>query len=461
MRVATQVTAPELAGPGAFVRGSAPVACLGCGCLCDDVTVNIEGSRVANFEPECLMGRRWFETAAAEDDGPEATVEGQPVASEVAVERAAELLREARRPVVYGLTATTTETVRDALALADRVRALVLLGRRVGDLDRVAAFQNLGRVGGTLGEVKNRADVVVFWGCDPVATHPRHGERYSIEATGRFLPRGRADRTVIVVDDRSSATATVADLAVPLPAGRDVDLAAALRWSCRDDSIDQARLAAACGLESGVLRTLVERLRGARYGAVFYQPRVEGCGIRAGWEALTALVRDLNGTSRFVLMATGAAGNLAGAEAALTWQAGFPQGVDFRRGHPSPVDDRVTLEEVLAAREADALLIVADPLPEGLSPAATGHLATIPTIVIAPGAWRREGVRPAVALAAATCGIDVTGSVTRSDGVALPLRPLRAPRFPSDRRWLGRIAEGIGEDEGGTCSLPRSGRTSA
>jgi formylmethanofuran dehydrogenase subunit B len=425
------------------------------------VTVTLEGGRITAFEPRCDLGRRWFEAAAAEEDGPEATVDGQPVTSGVAVERAAGLLREARRPVVYGLTMTTTEAVRDALALADRVRALVLLGRRAEDLDRVAAFQNLGRVGGTLGEVKNRADVVVFWGFDPLATHPRHGERYSIEATGRFLPRGRADRTVIVVDDRPSATATVADLVVPLPAGRDVDLAAALRWSCRDSSIDQARLAAACGLETGVLGALLDRLRGARYGAVFYQPRIEGSGARAGWEAVTTLVRDLNGASRFVLNAAGAAGNLAGAEAALTWQAGFPQGVDFRPGHPSPVDDCVTLGEVLAAREADALLIVADPLPEGLSPAAAGHLATIPTIVIGPGASRRIGFRPAVALAAATCGIDVTGSVTRSDGVALPLRPLRAPRFPSDQTWLKRIADALGEDEGGTCSLTRLVRTSA
>lgn len=453
--MATRATVTDPASPGAIARGSAPVVCPGCGCLCDDVTVNFEGRRVTGFEPECIMGRRWFETAVAGDDGPEAMVEGQPFASGVAVERAAELLREARRPVVYGLTTTTTEAVRGALALADRLRALVLLGRDAGDLDRVAAFQNLGRVSATLGEVKNRADLVVFWGCDPRLTHPRHGERFSIEATGRFLPRGRADRTVVVVDDRSNATAAVADLTIPLSAAKDVEFMVALRWLLRDPLADVASVLNAFGPMAGGLHGFLERLRRARYGAIIFETRADGHrGNRARWEAMTALVRDLNGSARFVLLGLGRGGNVAGAEAALTWQAGFPQGVDYRRGHPSPVDDRATLDDVLTAHEADALLIVSDSLPADLSDASLAHLRSIPSIVIAPRASEIAGFRPTVALASATFGIDVAGTVTRSDGVVLPLRPLRAPGHPSDRRWLSLIAEALGEDEGsGSCPL--------
>ena len=37
----------------------------------------------------------------------------------------------------------------------------------------LAIFDN-GYPSCTLGEVKNRADVVVFWGCNPMHAHPRH-----------------------------------------------------------------------------------------------------------------------------------------------------------------------------------------------------------------------------------------------------------------------------------------------
>jgi formylmethanofuran dehydrogenase subunit B len=74
------------------------------------------------------------------------------------------------------------------------------------------------------------------------------------------------------------------------------------------------------------------------------------------------------------------------------------------------------------------------------------HLASIPRITIAPEAtskWRPAGV----ALASATAGIDASGTVTRVDGVALPLRPGLAANLPTDgdllRAILGRL-EGAG-----------------
>ena len=91
------------------------------------------------------------------------------------------------------------------------------------------AFQRVGRVSATLGEVKNRADVVVFWGADPVVSHPRHWQRYSVEPRGRFIPQGRAGRTVIVVDQQRTATAEEADLFVEIDASRQFEVLWVLR----------------------------------------------------------------------------------------------------------------------------------------------------------------------------------------------------------------------------------------
>ena len=62
----------------------------------------------------------------------------------------------------------------------------------------------------TLGEVKNRADLVVYWGSDPVESHPRHLERFVL-APGKFVPQGRRGRTLVVADVKRTATAELAD----------------------------------------------------------------------------------------------------------------------------------------------------------------------------------------------------------------------------------------------------------
>jgi formylmethanofuran dehydrogenase subunit B len=202
-----------------------------------------------------------------------------------------------------------------------------------------------------------------------------------------------------------------------------------------------AAIADAAGLERGLVSEFLSRLTKARYGALFFDPRAPGgVSVRREFEGIALLVRDLNEFTRFVLLGLGSAGNLTGAEAALTWQGGFPQGVDFGPGFPVEINDSATLDEILAAGETDAVLAIADPFPEGLSARALAQLGTISSVVIAPGASRRGVGSPAVALNSATCGIEVTGTVTRVDGVVIPLRPIRESRFRSDRDWLRAIA---------------------
>ena len=57
---------------------------------------------------------------------------------------------------------------------------------------------------------------MIFWGSNPVESHPRHFERYSLLPQGQFIPGGRADRTLVVVDVKPTATTEVADLFLPI-----------------------------------------------------------------------------------------------------------------------------------------------------------------------------------------------------------------------------------------------------
>ena len=408
-------------------RETSDVTCLACGCLCDDLSVAVLGRAVVEVRNGCPVGRAWFEAAARSGDGPEATVDGKATTTREAIARAAEILESARAPIVFGLTSTVTETSRAALELAERLRGCVVLDRSAAELGRVAAFQRQGRVSATLGEVKNRADVVVFWGADPIKTHPRHWERYSVAPKGRFVPEGWAGRFVVVVGDGETETAERADLVIPVDAKDDVGTINALRLLVqgkvprREDGRDVAHLEA-----------LADRLRGARFGALFFQSRAaEGDRSGADWESANRLTRDLNDVTRAVLLGMGGPGNTAGAEAALTWQSGFLQGVDYRLGTPTPLDDRGTLDDRLRSREPDAVVLVGADFPSSLSADARDQLRAIPTIAIGPNVSAADS-GALVAINSARAGYDAGGTVVRCDGVGLPVRPVCAATRPSD-----------------------------
>ena len=106
-----------------------------------------------------------------------------------AADAAAAILREARAPLVYGLGRTSCEAQRRAVALAEAS------GR--GDRRRRGRDASaIGSSTATLGEIRDRAELVVLWRADPVVTHPRLLERLRLDPGA-----------LIVVDSERTATA--------------------------------------------------------------------------------------------------------------------------------------------------------------------------------------------------------------------------------------------------------------
>lgn len=417
--------------------------CTACGCLCDDLTLSVRDGRIVAAERACEKGRQWFLADNQHAGLVAASVDGIAVSDDEAVRRAGEILSQAKAPVILGLSQTSTESVAAALVIADRIGAAVEVNGGSDALQKLLAIQRVGRVSATLGEVKNRADVVVFWGVDPVVTHPRHWERYSVEPRGRFVPEGRAGRTVVVLDAERTASAERADLFVKLAPDAQFEALWTLRARLKGAILDPARVERATGLDLSTLDKLLHRLKSARYGAFFFGTELGGApGGSASVEAALTFVRDLNAHTRFVALSLGAPGNAAGAEAVLTWQSGCSGGVEFARGYPRSLGRETSAVAMLERGEADAALIVSEDAGPFLSDAARKQLALIRRIVIAPGATAMPQAAT-VALCSATPGIDAAGTVMRTDGVVLPLRPALPARFRSDRQWLEAIAESL------------------
>ena len=272
------------------------IACTVCGCVCDDIRVTVDAGRVTKAEGACRLAEPWF----LGQDGrqpPVAEIEGRPASLDAAIARAAEILRAADSPLIYGMSRSATEGQCAAVALAERLRATIDTTASRCHATSMMAIQEVGECTCTLGEVKNRADLVIYWGSNPVESHPRHFERYSLLPAGRYVPRGRQGRTLVVADVQPTATTAGADLFLPIAPGGDFEALHTLRSLVRGVPVQPG---ASTGAPLPMLQDLAERMKRCQYGIVFFGLglSMRGSGHR-NVEALLLLVRDLNDYTRF------------------------------------------------------------------------------------------------------------------------------------------------------------------
>src|SRR5438309_8810257 len=417
--------------------------CTFCGCVCDDMELTVEDHKITKAKNACVLGKAWFLNHHIEER-PVATIQGQPASLEDAVERAAHILANARYPIVYGLSDTTCEAQRVAVAIADRIGGCVDTTTSVCHGPSGMAFQGVGEVTCSLGEVKNRADLVIFWGSNPAESHPRHWGRYSTMPKGLFIPNGRKDRTVVLVDVRKSKSAPAADIFLQVKPRKDFEALWALRALVKGVELD-ASVEAETGIPLGQLKDLAGRMKACKFGVLFFGMGLSMTrGKHLNVEAALALARDLNEHTRFYAKPMRGHGNVTGADNVVSWQTGYPFGVSLGRGSPRFTPGEFTTADTLGRGEADAALIIASDPMGNFSQPAREHLAKIPYIALDPK--ETPTVRGAtVASTTATYGINEAATEYRRDEVPIPLRPAFDSPFPSDLEVLTRVERKIRE----------------
>jgi formylmethanofuran dehydrogenase subunit B len=407
--------------------------CAGCGCGCDDVEVAVTAGALQRLTGTCRRGDAWFAERTA-DPPPAARVDGREVELPDAIDVSTAILREARLPLVCGLGGTSCESQRAAVALAEAIGAVIDPTGPPGDGAAGAASQAIGLSTATFGEVRDRADLVVAWQADPVASHPRLLPRLRLDRAGRGTRR-----TLVVVDAERTGTADEADVFIELPAELGFEALWAMRALVRDVPLDHTL---ADRLPLGALEDLAGRLRACRYGAVLH-----GAGRAEDALALLELVRDLARVAHVVALPLRQDANARGAEDVLAWQTGYPAAVTFARGHPRAGPGEFGAADLLERGETDAALVVGFDALELLPPRAAEHLRRIPTIVVDSRATKTAAAAR-VAFATAAAGVHRAGTAHRMDGIPVPLRaPLPSPRH-GDGEVLDAIRARIAREPG-------------
>ncbi len=397
------------------------VTCLGCGCGCDDLTVTVSNDRITEVTPACPLGRAWF------GDGQvpgQVISDGQPLALDLTIERLAKALVEARgRCLVYLGPDLTSQAQRAALSVADLLGATVDSDTSDTAANGLITAQRRGRASATLGEVRNRGDVFLFWGVDPRERYPRFLSRYSVEPVGTQVPDGRRGRHVIAVSIGADKALEAADAGIELPADQEIAALSLIRAAVQGNSV---RATTETAQAAGVI---AEKLMSARYAVLVHDAEPTALArnpLRA--EALIALAQALNGPTRAALVSLRAGGNRVGGEAVLTSQTGYPFAVDFTLGYPRYGPERRGTAGMESDRYQAVLLLGS--LPEN-SPTLASLSRRRPA-VIGPRA-SQASFPTSIAIDTGVAGIHDAGTAYRMDEIPLALRScLAGPRAAAD-----------------------------
>lgn len=394
--------------------------CTACPLLCDDVLITTDGVAGA-----CLHGSETIRAAiagvlhprSATGPSPEAWENDSPLARETAIERAAKRLASARRVLVTGLASATLEAITAACDLAESLGAAVDAGLPESSRAAGPTIARAGEVTAVWEELRDRADLVLFWGCDPAASHPRFIERFIASS----LSDGRHRRTIAVGPHSVLPDATTHHH-LPLPHGLAVEAARGLQMLTigRPDVLSGTPVAAVC-------TTLHDAIQAANCVAIVTSDGDDPIGLEA-WSIvhLVRTIAHIKPAFQIPLGAGLAAGgaNVAGAAAVCTWRYGAAGGI----ATADPAGSLFLPAESDARRlvdrgEVDVVLVLgrlADPLEQSI--ADRGARLSVVRICDAPEPLlQRAG--DSFQLRCACMSLCTTGTMLREDGRRVVLTP--------------------------------------
>ena len=468
------------------------VTCPICGCLCDDIEVTVVNNEVVKVKNGCAVCEAKYLGYKSEHRirQPLIRKDGEfvPVPMKEAIHKAAEILANANYPILYGWSSTNCEAQRVGVELAEEVGGVLDNTAVVCHGPSLMGTQEVGIPTSTLGQIRHRADLIIYWGCDPWSAHPRHLERYTSFTKGRFedsewksylnkvkaaagrkkvlsatrvAPRQqratvaeevvfnkppetlqKEGRKLIVIDVRKSMTAEVADYFIKVEPNKDYELMQAIRALVKEQELDVEQVA---GVPVEYIKEVVDALVNCNFGIIFFgMGLTQSAGKFRNIEVAISLTRDLNLRTKFLIMPMRGHFNVSGANIVFAWQSGYAFGVDFSLGYPRYNPGETTSMDILLRGESDAALVIASDPGATFPKRAIQSLVKHPLIVIDPH-MNPTAMLGDVVFPSAFVGIEVEGTAYRMDNVPLPLKKVVEPPegILSDEAILKKILEEV------------------
>ena len=294
------------------------VTCTGCALLCDDIEAIVENNRIKETRNTCRRGAARMKGCM---NRLVPSIDQKPTDIESSIRKTVEIIKNARSPMLFGLDNSTCEAQAKGIRLAKKLNAVIddtssfcqglLIERILQKKLRTCS----------LDDIRNKADVLVYWGSDAQDSQPRHLSRFSYFPRGESRQRGyEEDRKAIAIDVRESNTAKICKghfYRIPLKGDREFILALMEALSGKVPAYDTKKMLELAGI-----------LKKAEFGAIFV-----GIGltysIKEDFDILTALAEKL---PNFNIMPMVGHYNMRGFNEALFNETGFVNRVKFEEG---------------------------------------------------------------------------------------------------------------------------------
>lgn len=401
--------------------------CTGCSLLCDDIVVEVNGDGHGLKETTnlCRKGHGYYESLFEDRLTP--TINGEGVDFETAISQAAELLKGADRPLLFGWGNSTLEAQKLGINLAKKLGASIDDSSSFGTgilMEKVLREQ---LPTCTFDDVRNFADVSIYWGDDPSSSHPRHMSRFSYFPRGEKRQRGyEEDRTALVIDVRTSPTAVIAANGfIKIPPEGDVELIEAF-MAALSGKIPKVN-------DKKKILNLGTTLKKAKYGVVF-----AGMGLahslKNDVEPFVSLIDKLNQVSSYKVIPTTSEYNSRGFNQALLEETDHINQVSFKDG----VSSGPEFSLLGSIDDCDAMMVIGSDPVATLPAAISKKISKIPLVAIGPHRNLTTDMAK-LTIPSAVSGLESGGSALRMDGVKVEFDPVIKSDYQSDAEILARI----------------------
>jgi formylmethanofuran dehydrogenase subunit B len=397
---------------------------------CDDLSLIRHSDHLTVDASGCRFAEDRFD-AVLNGDTPGPRQQGEPASLETALGAATGYLSQARLPLFAGLRGDLAD-IRAALRLAEHTGGAI--DRHNGDalMCNLSVLEESGWMTTSLGEARNRADLVLLVGDGLFHSFPRLAQRLLRPAN-----RLHADRPpeLVLLGTRPSPPPDLDADCIEVPPDRLRDFIGVLRTRLAGRPLPADIFTAAAGL--------AQRLARASYAVVAFSASALNAAPHADLtvRALGALVRELNADGRAALLPLGGSDGETSALQASAWHTGFGPRCSFHAGVPSYQPRAGSARRLLANGEVDLLVWIStlsdEPPPR----------TDLPTLVLGHPAMRLDR-EPEVFIPLAVPGVHRPGAIHRGDGLAvLPLRSLADTGLPTGADALGRLLGLLSEEK--------------
>jgi len=410
------------------------VPCPFCSLICDDLIIQNQSGNLKIKKNGCRISVDRFERSLPQI---KPTINSKTATLDEAISQAAGILKKSIAPLIAGL-GTDVCGMRSVMDLADKTGAIIDHMFNDGATRNFLVLQDLGWVMTTMGEIKNRADLIIFAGTD-ASNYPRFYERVVWNKKSMFISDVHHPDIVYIGEnlDTSQGKSPSGKKPTHLKCPQDeigevISVLHALIGGNKTQEKDEI-----AGIKMEKLEKLAQQMIGASYGVIVWAPgELDFPHAELTIQNFCEITKYLNRETRFAGFFLGGNDGGMSANNVSAWQSGFPLRVNFSKGYPEHDSQKYATANVLKNKEADTLLWISSFNP-GIKP----PRAKIPTIVLATPDTKL-GFKPDVFIPISTPGVDHSGQMIRTDSVvSLSLKKVRNSDYPSVKEVVRRIVE--------------------